>query len=217
MCTASWRLATGNAELWFNRDEQRCRPAALPPHTDDKGATYPIDPQGGGTWIFVNRHGLIAALLNGYTSPPPGPLRSRGLLLKELSDCADLNAFSFHLTQAVALDRYNAFQVIALQHTARVWQWDGRELREQDVPLPMLTSSSFEPESVGNARRTHYVDTVRDPLRPTGAELDAFHAWHDPVKPHVSVRMSRSVARTVSFVRVRVQSGGLPVMNYTAL
>lgn len=205
MCTASWRWEHGEPELWFNRDEQRSRPPALPPRTDANGATYPMDPQGGGTWIFVNRHGLIGALLNGYTPPPPGSLRSRGLLLKELADCESPETFGLRLAESVQTNLYASFYVLALRDTAQIWHWDGTTLAPRTSDLPMLTTSSFAAETVLAARHARFLEIVKAPSHPARNELDSFHAWHDTAAPHRSVHMSRPDARTVSLTRI---SGG---------
>jgi uncharacterized protein with NRDE domain len=48
-----------------------------------------IDPVAGGTWLGVNEFGLLAAVTNRPQSQPPAQPRSRGLLLRDLLDCAD--------------------------------------------------------------------------------------------------------------------------------
>ena len=73
MCTLTYLLNERGYELFFNRDEQRSRLLAEPPKLNkvnkSHGAIYPIDPQGGGTWIAVNEQGLSLALLNNYQAP----------------------------------------------------------------------------------------------------------------------------------------------------
>ena len=70
MCSISWQINAEGYDLFFTRDEQRSRPPAEAPRINEavEGASYlaPTDPQGGGTWIFVNEHGLTGALLKAY-------------------------------------------------------------------------------------------------------------------------------------------------------
>lgn len=64
---ASAAATTGRARIACNRDEQRTRPAGLPPIVRTIGGrrvACPIDPESGGTWIGVNDAGLVFALLN---------------------------------------------------------------------------------------------------------------------------------------------------------
>lgn len=217
MCSVSWRWEAGKPELWCSRDEQRCRPPALPPQTHENGVVCPLDPQGGGTWIFANRHGLIGVLLNGYTPAPPGPLRSRGLLLRDLSESERICDVAQQLKMILNANRTNTFYLLVLQDVARLWHWNGAVLREQEVGNPMISSSSVDTEAVLAIRHAHYLKSVQDPLHPTRKELDAFHAWQDPLRPHASVRMSRNDARTVSITKVHFAAGGFPVMQYTPL
>ena len=66
-----------------NRDEQYDRPSAPPQRLD----TVPTiiagrDLRAGGTWLGINRHGLLAAMLNRRINGglPAPDARSRGLL-----------------------------------------------------------------------------------------------------------------------------------------
>ncbi|GBD44221.1 hypothetical protein HRbin40_01705 [bacterium HR40] len=78
--------------LAANRDELRSRPARPPgPHWPDRpGVVAGLDLQAGGSWLGLNRHGLIAAVLDrrGSLGPAPGK-RSRGELVLEALDHTD--------------------------------------------------------------------------------------------------------------------------------
>jgi uncharacterized protein with NRDE domain len=69
-----------------NREEFFAR-GGEPPRLLDGRAVAGIDPVGGGTWLGVNRHGLLVAVTNRRKVPPPQP-RSRGLLTRDLLGCA---------------------------------------------------------------------------------------------------------------------------------
>jgi uncharacterized protein with NRDE domain len=96
-----------------NRDEFYARPTSLPGVLDDATGIFGgRDDVAGGTWLGVNRHGLVAAILNRRTSEPADPARrSRGQL------CLDM----LHADSAIAargrLDReravaYNPFNLL---------------------------------------------------------------------------------------------------------
>ena len=74
MCTLTiLPLGGASTRLAFNRDEQRTRPAALPPQVRQFGgrtALMPVDPVSDGTWLAVNDAGLVLALHN--VNPPGG-------------------------------------------------------------------------------------------------------------------------------------------------
>jgi uncharacterized protein with NRDE domain len=81
----------------LNRDEAFDRPATLP--TIQPGPPRllcGIDQRAGGTWLGVNEHGLLVAVTNRLASTVPEAPRSRGLLCRELLNCA-------HAAEAVEL------------------------------------------------------------------------------------------------------------------
>ncbi len=71
MCTVTWTTRADGYDLFFNRDEHRARSTAQGPQTHSRpGARViaPVDPDGGGTWLAVNEHGLSHCLLNYYAA-----------------------------------------------------------------------------------------------------------------------------------------------------
>ena len=89
MCTVSWAHQPGGYHLLCNRDEKRTRGAAFAPRVREIGGVRyvaPIDPDGGGTWLATNEHGVSLCLLNGEPGfESAGPRRSRGGLILELA------------------------------------------------------------------------------------------------------------------------------------
>jgi uncharacterized protein with NRDE domain len=65
-----------------NRDEARDRPSE-PPRVWPGGFLAPRDVQAGGTWIGLNRHGVVAAITNRSREPRDPHRPSRGLLVLE--------------------------------------------------------------------------------------------------------------------------------------
>jgi hypothetical protein len=69
-------LGGGRTRLAFNRDEQRTRPAALPPQTRRYGgrtAVLPVDPVSDGTWIALSDVGLVMVAGHHATRLQPVP------------------------------------------------------------------------------------------------------------------------------------------------
>jgi hypothetical protein len=103
MCTVSilrapWADAgADDGPLWrvvCNRDEQRTRRPAVAPLAGGCAArqfVYPLDPDGGGTWIAATSAGLVFTLLNETeaegASMPARPV-SRGLIIPLLASPA---------------------------------------------------------------------------------------------------------------------------------
>lgn len=224
MCTLTllrepWLREGGGARpMWrvvFNRDEQRRRPLAIPPERHLAGAVqalYPVDPQGGGTWIAATEHGLVFALLNGEDPAIPDPSgapvrRSRGAIIPALAAAAARRAID---VPVAALDprAYRPFHlVIADQRDLIAVTSDGFAIAA-GVPdrgeRLIRTSSSVEAAAV-RAWRTGLFAPPRTPE--SAAEQDAFHTREEPGRPAYGVAMTRADACTVSITTVEVFAG----------
>jgi uncharacterized protein with NRDE domain len=96
-----------------NRDELYARPTSSPGVLDAAAGIFGgRDDVAGGTWLGVNRHGLVAAILNRRTSEPADPARrSRGQL------CLDMLHADSAIAARAMLDReravaYNPFNLL---------------------------------------------------------------------------------------------------------
>lgn len=220
MCTATWWGGHEGYALRFNRDEQKRRARALPPQcieVDGMAVLAPSDPDGGGTWIAVNACGLSLALLNYYEATPPEPpaqVRSRGLLVRELSALCDVKAIEKALcVQKLAI--YRPFYLLAMERGRKVpacFRWDGFDLCGPYEPQVPLTTSSCQTEAVVVARCMFYAEHCeRQEAEPE--VFEAYHQWRDPERSETSVCMERTDARTVSFTHLEVGSDEA-VMHY---
>ncbi len=208
MCTVSWRLSSpGSYQLWFNRDEQRTRPAALPPRLHSENGAHwlcPIDPKGNGTWLSVNTQGLTVCLLNNYIALAPAtPAHlSRGALVLACAPARDLAAVD-HLVREPRWQSLPGFFLLALaaDGQARLWTWDCRQLTRTDHPDSPLTTSAFAPARIIAERKAVF----RQLAATSDADLpNTFHNQHDPARSAESVLMSRPDATTVSQSRIEV-------------
>ena len=213
MCTVSYRRSPQGLDLLFSRDEQRHRATAAAPSLHERVGTRflaPIDPQGGGTWIHANEHGLVAAVLNRYDIPPRiPPTHSRGLLMLATAPARHVADFGRLIDSALKTGVYAPCTLLALDHdSVGVWCWTGDELRPESPPQPaVLTSSSWNTATVCEARRQAFSQHVSQPTKPTLAEMQRFHHHRDPRGDGFSVLMSRSDARTVSLTQVKIEHG----------
>jgi hypothetical protein len=209
MCTVTWSHDHAGYTVWFNRDEQRTRPPAQPPHLHHvQGVAFlsPRDPQGGGTWLAVNQFGLTVGLLNYYAAglhARSATPRSRGLLVRDLAPSSSLPDLWTRVA-GLELEHYPPFVLMGWSSAgdAESLRWDGRQrearaLTEADCPV---TTSSFESEAVV-ARRTERFRTGAL----AGEDLRAYQLSRDPQGDAYSVWMSRPDAHTVSLSRVTVQ------------
>jgi len=221
MCSVSWLPHDTGYDLFFNRDEQRTRPTAELPSLQTEASTKylsPKDPQGGGTWIFVNKHGLTTCLLNAYqqeTSEPPQNPTSRGLLVKSLASCQRRQDLEAKLQQLLQTHTYSPFYLLALDAHQQVsfWLWNSRNLQSIQAPaLPFFTTSSQHPETVLNFRKnTATVAIEQNGLNPE--TLKNLHMATGIPASEKTIKMSRQDARTVSFTQITVQPN-LATMHY---
>jgi hypothetical protein len=219
MCTVSIVLHAGGVRLVCNRDERRTRARALAPRVHDLGgrrALFPVDPDGGGTWVGVNSEGLIAAVLNRTDAGSDAARRARGtptfasrgaivphvLAAATLEEAMDRVASLHH----VAFARYRL--LVTRHRTLWIVTGGGTDnVRAERQPLLtsfVLASSSLGDRLVEVPRRRlfeHFVVIRR------GAPLEAqaaFHAHRWRARPEISVVMSRADARTVSRTQIDI-------------
>lgn len=207
--------------LVCNRDERITRPIAFAPmlHSiDGQRVMMPSDPESGGTWIAVNECGMTFALLNANApGPPASEGLSRGGLIPRLAGARSMSEALARLLDAGA-ERYRPFRLLILDAAQLIecWVEDGR-VRYRRAYLQgaiMRTSSSLGDALVDAPRRTLFRRFFRNAAHLAAAQ-DAFHDHQWPGREHVSVRMRRTDARTVSRTTVEV-SAGFASMIYDA-
>lgn len=210
MCTLSWILNKKGYEVFFNRDEQRSRPKALPPSLDtNTGTIMPVDPLGQGTWIATNSHGMTLCLLNNYQKQadmnPALTYLSRGKLIPNLAN-TEINIF-LKLKQ-LDLKNYLPFFLCIFPDELNknnlcisIYQWDGTRLTQEPVEQPFISSGIFLPQ-VKKSRLETFRQLVgfNDDTR----EHISYHSSHLPDKSHASVCMHREDARTQSLSHISV-------------
>ena len=113
-----------------NRDESPTRPSA-DPDWQPGGFYAPLDLVRGGSWIGVNRHGLVAALTNRFLAPRYRRRRSRGLLVTDAL-AARTTAEAVAAIKAQPAGTYNGFQLFLDdgREAALVWS-DAGDFRVQ--------------------------------------------------------------------------------------
>ncbi len=225
MCTISWCTSQGKGvspklEIFFNRDESKERPRALLPeiHIDESQtrSVFPLDPQGGGTWISMNEHGLVLALLNYYQGRfPKGKLLSRGQIVKSASGCRSYEDVK-EVVRSFKIEKYAPFSLLCfapdLNDFAQVplIRWDGRSLGFSEHSSPLI-SSLFNFEEVHASRKSQYQNAFVS--APTASQLYKFHRSHTPEPSAYSVCMHRDDAETVSLSHISVDDRKA-VFNY---
>lgn len=224
MCTLSWLQDGSTLDVFFNRDEQKSRVAARPAHFwPDYEAIFPVDPQGGGTWLAATTSGCVLALLNNYQAMANDegidfvgavPLLSRGLvitmLLQEMGSLkpfdsqfkpAEIQPFTIEqCLKYLPLFSFKPFTLVCLSPSwhAVAFDWDGLKLTTTRPTSPVI-SSAVELRSVQAYRLRVYPEGEA-----TVGHLMQFHSSHEPSASAFSVCMHRDEAHTVSFSHVQV-------------
>lgn len=201
MCTASWIKGNNKRILFFSRDEMASRPQETPPKIyGDK--IYPLDPQGKGTWLGINKSGLAIGLLNYYPNTLYSePRNSRGQLVLSLLSCYDLSSVKNTLQKHV--DCYAPFFLLVADDSY-VWQWTWDThtlvLEKQNPDWGMLTTSSARSQESAAARSQTFAEIVEK----TPEALEQFHRSHHPELGPLSVCMHRANAHTKSLSTIEV-------------
>jgi hypothetical protein len=195
----------------------------LPPRVQTLGrrrAIFPVDPQGGGTWVGVNDRGLVVSLLNVHSLTSPrarGRLRSRGVIVNALLRCRTLVNAAETVT-GLDPSTFQRFCVVMVHdgQIAVATSIGGDQIDCSLEPLcapRLFTSSSLGDEIVEAPRRRLFDRLVvqsRSGWLPGQARFHD-HQWSR--RPEISVRMERHDARTVSRTTIDI-TGGIPRLLY---
>ena len=159
-----------------NRDEllsRRSRPPAR--HWPDRpDVVAGLDEDAGGSWLGVNDHGLVAAVLNraGTLGPAAGK-RSRGELVLEALDHAEAGEAAGALAD-LHPDAYRPFNLLIAGPRDAYWVRHGGdgEVRVHPITagLHMLTSGDLD--DVGESRVRRFLPLFRDAALPDAAAGD---------------------------------------------
>lgn len=223
MCTLSFIPQAGGFLLVMNRDEQRARPAGLPPALHRHGdfdALHPSEP-GGGTWIGINGAGLSVALMNWYSRPQymGEPAFSRGEIIPRLLACSSREDMERSL-RSLPLERLNPFRLfVTCSSQGGIHEYRPEGSRIDRVDHPRATNHWFS-SGHDEASATSIRDAVcRKAALKTDAGtlpwLERLHSFHDPGKGANSICMHREDAETVSMTILEV-SGESAVMRHHA-
>ena len=190
----SWWRNGDRYGVRFNRDEKKSRPRAEPPELRENAFLSPRDPTGGGTWISVNRHGLIVTLLNRWHENQSGTA-SRGRLVWDLAIAEDTASVE-NLLESADLSPYPAFTLVAIDSSGEArWDWNTVSLTKTPATAPIV-SSSYMTDEVVRHRTELYRNT---------ADQETFHSLSG--EGAYSPRMLRPDAQTWSRSHICVTLG----------
>jgi hypothetical protein len=219
MCTLTILRENGRVLVTMNRDDVATREEAPPqlwPNTDPEFIA-PRDVQAGGTWIGVNRHGVIACLLNRYDAAPKGK-QSRGGIVIEAMRGSSIEA-SVSAVNSLELGAYSPFTcVVVAQRGAARLDWDGACIRRGDfatgAEIVMATSSSWRVEEVKAQREALFQDMMSNGGDAAG-NLAAFHSRRVPEGEAWAPMMLRPQSQTKSVTQIELAPGVADMRYWT--
>ncbi|MBI3800456.1 MAG: NRDE family protein [Deltaproteobacteria bacterium] len=181
-----------------NRDESLTRPSTPPTLLNSVPCIYGgQDLLAGGTWLGINAHGLMAAVLNRRALNPADPQRrSRGLLcLDSLKHTSISAAQQWISTQAAT--QYNSFSlVIADPSVASFVYPDDHALRVRSLPPGVYMLTNLDPNDPDCPRISRFsqrfLQLSHNPPT-TGLRLqDLFAQLHHLLADHASTQDPRT-------------------------
>lgn len=221
MCTVTVQKADGRLVVTMNRDERRERGPEEPPalRVAPDGAEWagPLDAPSGGTWIGVNRAGVVACLLNAYRPmddrPPPsrGPKASRGEIVPQLLAQGSAADAARWVEESLQPRQYPSFTlVVADGRGAGAWLWNGAGAIARE-PWPdrthMVTSSSWRTAEV-LAWRLGAFSAWRQAGEPDAGLLPAWHLLQPEGLAEWAPLMARPTTCTRSITQVELAQPG---------
>jgi uncharacterized protein with NRDE domain len=149
--------------LMANREEAYARPTASPAIRQSPGDALEwlggLDLTAGGTWLGINRRGLIVAVTNRPKQRLPPDLESRGILCRELLSCPDAQAAYSAAKERLARDVYAGLNLLLADDKSGFILQSGDE--RIDVPLaPGITLIANGPLNDPRDPRITYVGHV---------------------------------------------------------
>lgn len=224
MCTLTFAPTNEGFLVGMNRDEQKIRPAALPPDIFKRGDAQAIYPReaGGGTWIACSSYGNVFALLNWYSAATDalGPkIRTRGELIPTLVYELDSRSTANRLAR-IDLAGLHPFRLVGAFRGERIvceWRWDGQRLDclRFGWGLKHWFSSSLSDPSAAQLRGRTCAAAIWDGTTPTREWLRRLHKSHDPEPGPYSICVHRPDAATVSYTQVQITPPHI-FMDYVA-
>lgn len=173
-----------------NRDEMKNRPWAPPArHWPDRPEVVAgIDKLAGGSWMGLNDHGVVAAIMNRMnTLGPAAGKRSRGELVLEALDHADARAAVGFLTD-LDPEAYRPFNLVVADNRDAFWMRnlgsheEGRGVSVERIPpgVSMLTAHDRN-DRAHSKRIAHFLPQFEKAPAPDPA-TNGWQGWESLLK-----------------------------------
>jgi uncharacterized protein with NRDE domain len=167
-----------------NRDEVVSRPSKPPGRhwSEWPEVVGGLDELAGGSWLGLNDHGLVAAVLDRAGSLGSKPQkRSRGELVLEALDHAEAEEAAGALAD-ISPDAYAPFNLIVADPRRAYWlrHGDDGEIRVHAIPAGLHMIASTELDDLSHPRIRRFLPRFREAPAPAvgnDPRIDHFAAW----------------------------------------
>lgn len=185
MCTLILLRRPGDAWpvlIAANRDEMRSRPWSAPArHWPDRPETLAgLDKLGGGSWLGMNDHGVVAGILNRRGSlGPAGGKRSRGEIVLEALEHAEAAEAAKALGDLES-SSYRSFNMLIADADKAYWLrnegWDDGVVDVFEVPEGLSVFTAYDVNDPQSARVRRALPRFRIAAAPDPGKGD-WSAW----------------------------------------
>lgn len=191
----------------MNRDENRSRLEGQPKIMGSSEPVFwhPVDSVSKGTWCGINRHGLVACLLNRYQDKVESSTLSRGQLVPSVVKLNDLAAVIEHFKNFDWTPFQPCDLVVLKNKMLLIYEWTGKNisLKKSTLLNPiMLTSSSVDIAKATQWRQQCLKTFTLDSSKSNASSILNLHVTQCNQNPSLGILMDRGQRHTKSITQM---------------
>jgi uncharacterized protein with NRDE domain len=202
----------------MNRDENIARGSEISPKIYNS-SIYPKDSKANGTWIAVNKNGIIFALMNSYEKTNITPKISRGTIIPLLSETKNIES-SIDKLKTIIDENYAPFTLILCdKKNIKKVHWNGDNINYHNHSKQQwqyFTSSSWNEDGVFEYRKEKFNKwLVNKNFDENG--IPTFHKECDKGMEQYCVLVKRKTVETVSITQIEIDDANKIRLSYLNL
>ena len=212
MCTVTFLpLKKEGFIITSNRDEKTTRDYAVFPNQrtfNDKDVLFPLDPQGGGTWIAMSNNNRTICLLNGAFESHKSLTdyrHSRGKVVLDFFKFENIHQFK----TSYNLDQIEPFTLVTVEgENLYEFRWDGRKKHFEKFSFnkPRIWSSvTLYNSDIIKKREIWFHTWLKENLNYNQDAIIDFHTFAGDGDTNTNILMERdNLLKTVSITSVLI-------------
>jgi hypothetical protein len=127
------------------------------------------DTRAGGTWLGANEHGVLVAITN-RPKPTPDPVRSRGLLCRDLLSCASVDSACQQALRELTDHPYAGCNVLTLDAAHAYVIHSGEKLEARSLEPGIHALSHSDADEPSDRRVAYALDWINQHANPNGKD-----------------------------------------------